>query len=199
MRAAGAQAPASAPAPKAPPPSLDLEEAWAGAAALFANRRGMRVSRTGFFGVPSRLLPDRVAQVIGAPGAKRARHLLGFLSDGDLRVFHARAAINLEQAVAGARASLVFNVSAPVAFLVLLNTILPGSIAETYFSDPVIARASIAALGLFGIVILLIVWYAFAGAQQARDLYHLATLEMARRGVAATLAGGDQNTLEAKL
>ena len=183
----------------APPPTLDLDEAWDEASGLYANRKGMRLSRVGVFGLPSRLLPDRVAKLTGAAGAKRVRHLLGLLSDPDLRVFHARAAIGLEQATAAARTCLIVNVSAPIGFFVLLNSLLPGSIEETYLSDPVTAAFFVSGAFVAALGVSIVVWYAFAGVQQARDLYHLATLEMARRGLAATLSGGDQNALEAKL
>ena len=183
----------------APKPTQDLDEAWAEASALYANRKGMRLSRAGFFGLPSRLLPDRVAKLKDAPGAKRVRHLLGLLSDADLRVFHAQAAIGLEQATAAARTCLLVNVSVPIGFLVLLNSLLPGSLEETYFSDAALAVGFLSGAAALAASISLVVWYAFAGVQQARDLCHLATLEMARRGLAATLSGGDQNALEAKL
>ena len=186
-------------APPTPKPTLALDDAWGEASALYANRKGMKLTRAGFFGLPSRLLPDRVAKLKGAPGAKRVRHLLGLLSDSDLRVFHTQAAIGLEQATAAARTCLIVNVSAPIGFLVLLNSLLPGSLEETYFSGGSLSIGFLVGTAIAAVGVPLVVWYAFAGVQQARDLYHLATLEMARRGLAATLGGGDQNALEAKL
>ena len=189
-----AKPPEAAPAPK---PTLDLDAVWDEATALYANRRGMRASGAWAVGMSARAHGGRLAQMRARPAAKRVRHLLEGLSNRDLRVFHARAAINQEQAVAATRLTVLANVSVPLALVLLVGELAPG-IWDWVFrnEEPSIVVMSLA--GLIGglTAVGAVIWYAYAGVHQARDLYHLATLEMARRGLAPTIGGGEQDPAE---
>lgn len=187
------------PATAPPPRTQDLEDAWGEASILYANRRGMRIGRHWGYGVSERLFPDRFDRLVGRAGAKRVSHLLCLLSDADLRVFQTRAAISHEQAVAGARMTLILNVSGPIGFVVLLTNLLPGGAEAAFAGEPEILVGFLVGAVVAAAILLFLVWYAFAGVHQARDLYHLATLEMAKRGIASTMGGGDQNPTETKL
>lgn len=182
----------------APPPTQDLEAAWAEGSALFANRRGMKLSGLMFAGLPERLLPNRFAKLVGHPRAKRAAHLLGLLSDRDLRIFQARAAIGLEQVVAAMRLFLVFNVSGPVGLVLLIGALLPEDVVTAYLAQPGALLGGFVAAAVALPLYAWLIWYAFAGVHQARDLYHLATIEMAKRGLAATVGAAEQNPTEAR-
>lgn len=177
----------------APPPTLDLEEAWAEAAALFSNRRGMRVRGNWLYGISERAFADRFARATRRPGAKRVSHLLGLLSEADLRVFHARSVINHEQAVAGTRFTLIANVSVPVGLILLLNALFPRQVEALLTGGDLGAFIALAALVIGPILLFFEAWYCYSGVQQARDLSHVATLAMARRGLAPTQMATDQN------
>lgn len=192
-----------APVESAPPPAqlrqtLDLDDVWTEAAKLYANQRGMKLSRAAWAGLPERLLPDRLAKLTGKQSAKRVSHLLSLLSDSDLRLFHTRAAINVEQAVAAIRLFLIFNISGPVGLVVLITALVPGGTLDAFFSSPGRLLGGLVGVAIAVPFLTWMIWFAFAGVHQARDLYHLATLEMAKRGLAATLANSEQNATEAR-
>ena len=189
-----------APPTPAKPKTLDLDEVWGEATTLYANKRALRLSRSWFTkGMAERAGGDRLSVMRRRPGAKRVAHLLEGLSDPDLRVFHARAAINLEQAVAATRLTVLYNISVPLGVVLLVNELAPNLVALVFAdSGPAVTGAAWSGLlALLGLVFLAI-WFCFAGVHQARDLYHLATLAMARRGLAATLGGGEANPADAR-
>lgn len=178
-----------------------MEVVWKEAARLYANRSGMRVRRSWLSGVGERVGFDRLGTVTRRPVAKRVNERLGGLSDADMRVFHAYATVNLEQASGALRLSLIVNVSLPVGLILLLNALLPDGLAGLH----VVRTASDAgwlywtiSLSLLLAVVAALVWYCYAGVHQARDLYHLSSIELARRGLAGA-ALSDQNPMEARL
>lgn len=86
----------------------------------------------------------------------------------------ARGLVNLEQARAGFRISLIGNITVPVGALVVLNELAPGWFADTLLTGTpnevlTIATAwSVAAALIPGGL-----WWAYGGLSAARDLHHL--------------------------
>ena len=82
--------------------------------------------------------------------------------------------------------------------VLLIAALLPeGAISERLTNTEFLIGGLVGGLLTLPLVAWLI-WYAFAGVHGARDLYHLATLETARRGLSATAFGGELNATEAK-
>ena len=181
----------------AAPPTLPLEEVWREADAAYANRKAMKPRRGWWAGTPERVPPGRVRALLHAPAAKTVAPLIARLSDGDFRVFQARAAVNLEQAVAALRLCVLVNVSAPVGAILLANALFPGSLIEA-FDDRGVLIGALCGLVVGVVYLLLLFWYAYAGTHGARDLHHLTLVEAARRGVPVQQAG-DQNATETRL
>jgi hypothetical protein len=176
-------APKPAP-PEAPPapPTLPLAAVWREATQLYANAKGMRPRRSWWFGLSERAGGDRLSKVTERPAARRLAGRLAQLSDVDARLFETRAALNLDQALAAMRVTLVMNLTLPVATVLFVNGLLPGGITGFFGLDEGDVALLGVAIGLAALSIGGLLWYVFAGLQQARDLHHLALLDAARRG-----------------
>lgn len=163
-------------------PQANVTRAWREAMTLYSNARGMRPRPNWLTGIADRMPSDRVERLERTKDAQRLCAIFERLDDAEMRQFRTRAEVNLDQAVAAMRLSLVVNMSAPVGFILVLNQVLPGRLAETLLGlGPLVFLGSIT---IFIVTLVIFLWYCYAGVAQARDVRHLCLLEGARRGAA---------------
>ena len=164
---------------------------WREAMHLFSNFRGMRPRKSWASGLSVGTGPKRLERLTGSKGAAQLMPKLEALSDRELSIFRTYARINLEQAEAAMRLSLIANITIPVGFLVILNQFFPGTVQKVFeYSGP---EAMLAGFGLVAVILLMLIWYSYAGVFQARDISHLAAVAAAKRGAGASdeKDGGD--------
>ncbi|QYJ01131.1 hypothetical protein KUV46_01755 [Thalassovita mediterranea] len=155
-------------------------ELWREAMRLFSNFRGMRPRRSWMSGLSVGTGPKRLERLTGSKGAAQLMPKLERLSDRELVIFRTYARINLEQAEAAMRLSLIANITIPVGFLVILNQFFPGTVLELVeYAGP---EAMLVGVGLAAGLLLILIWYSYAGVFQARDISHLAAIAAAKRG-----------------
>ena len=153
---------------------------WREAMHLFSNFRGMRPRRSWASGLSVGTGPKRLERLTGSKGAAQLMPKLERLSDRELVIFRTYARINLEQAEAAMRLSLIANITIPVGFLVILNQFFPGTVLELVeYAGP---EAMLVGVGLAAGLLLILIWYSYAGVFQARDISHLAAIAAAKRG-----------------
>ena len=156
---------------------------WREAMHLFSNFRGMRPHRSWMSGLSVGTGPKRLERLTASKAARQLMPKLEALSDRELVMFRTYARINLEQAEAAMRLSLIANITIPVGFLVILNQFFPGTVQEAF--DYAGVEAMLGGIGAAAVVLLLLIWYSYAGVFQARDISHLAAIAAAKRGVAS--------------
>ena len=175
-------------APVSQPDRPDVDEIWSLFELKFSNLRGMQPGFGNLVGVSNRTYPKRVSQLEGRKAAAFVREKTQSLSRADLNLLLTKAIVNQEQAVAALRLTLIANVTIPLGGLLAFSQVLPevAEDARLFLSD---GGALSAALGgtVVGLV-LLALWYVYAGVAQARDLLHILKIEMARRGEAGDMA-----------
>lgn len=148
---------------------------------------------TGFHG---RTGPKRIAKMRKAKPAKALTSELAALSAIEANHFLALATANKEQAEAAFRYTAIVNFTAPITFIVLLNQILPGGVIEV-----VSAYLDLDTFGLTAVILLFIlaviypIAHAYLGTSNARDIYHLSMIEVARRGGSFTSDAGSGEDL----
>lgn len=174
--------------PVSQPDQPDVDEIWLLFERKFSNLRGMRPGFGNLVGVSNRTYPKRVSQLEMCAGADLVREKTYGLSKTDLNVLLTKAIVNHEQAVAALRLTLIANVTIPLGGLLAFSQVLPevAEDARLFLAD---GGAFSAILGgtVVGLV-LLALWYVYAGVAQARDLLHILKMEMARRGEAGDTA-----------
>lgn len=168
---------------------------WREAMRLFSNRRGMRPRRSWMSGLSVGTGPKRLERLMASRGARQLLPKLEALSDRELVIFRTYARINLEQAEAAMRLSLIANITIPVGFLVILNQFFPGTVQELF--DYAGVEAMLGGIAAAAVVLLLLIWYSYAGVFQARDISHLAAIAAAKCGASASDDEGRGNGDEA--
>lgn len=169
-------------------------ELWREAMRLFSNFRGMRPRRSWMSGLSVGTGPKRLERLTASKGAAQLMPKLERLSDRELSIFRTFARINLEQAEAAMRLSLIANITIPVGFLVILNQFFPGTVLELVeYAGP---EAMLVGVGLAAGLLLILIWYSYAGVFQARDISHLAAIAAAKRGAGASDQEGSGNSDE---
>lgn len=164
---------------------------WREAMHLFSNFRGMRPRKSWASGLSVGTGPKRLERLMASRGARQLMPKLEALSDRELVIFRTYARINLEQAEAAMRLSLIANITIPVGFLVILNQFFPGTVQELF--DYAGVEAMLGGTAAAAVVLLLLIWYSYAGVFQARDISHLAAIAAAKRGASASDDEGSGN------
>lgn len=156
-----------------------IMQEWSKATRLFSNASGMRPRLSWLTGLSIDTRANRLQRLLKQNRAAALGDILAELNERDIRRFHHYADVNLERAAAAMRLNLVVNISAPIGALVIVNQLFPQLIpyfVDEYGMDAIIAGA-LGALSL----LLLSIWYCYAGVSQARDLKHLSDLYRADR------------------
>lgn len=153
---------------------------WPEIAKAFPNRAFMRISPSWFSGLAPRVTSSRLERLQSTPPALKLRELTAGLDAARMRQLLAYSEVNLDQAVAALRLTLIVNISVPVGFLVLFNQFLPGRIQDFIGTMP--SMAVLVPLALMLSVLVGILWFAYAGVDAARDLNHLLRLRLAETG-----------------
>ncbi|RIJ25817.1 hypothetical protein D1224_01470 [Henriciella barbarensis] len=156
------------------------DQLWRDTMRVFSNFRGMRPRKSWLSGLSVGTGPKRLERLTNSKGAAQLMPKLEALSDRELSVFRTFGRINLEQAEAAMRLSLIANITIPVGFLVILNQLFPGPVQNVFeYSGP---EAMLGGIGLVAVILLMLIWYSYAGVFQARDISHLAAIAAAKRG-----------------
>lgn len=149
------------------------------------------------FGYHGRLTHRRV-EILGKPKiARQLKSDLAELTDAQSAHFHGLAAVNKEQAEAAFRYTAIINFTAPITLIVVLNQVFPNFfpwLFNVYLAvGPV--RLGIV-IGVFLLATVGPVFQAYVSVGIARDLFHLAVIDGARRGNRASVGteevGDDQ-------
>ncbi|MFN7054519.1 hypothetical protein [Hyphomonas sp.] len=161
-------------------PSESVADAlWPAIAKAFSNGAFMTFNPgwLGVSGVSSRAGPDRMARLTGSRPARRLAAIVSDLSGRDLTHLLVRSEINLEQALAALRMTLIANISIPLGLFLLANQLAQGSLVAIIADAPVLAILIpfAMAFSLLGAAM----WYAYGGVVAARDLNHLLRLHLA--------------------
>ena len=162
-----------------------VERVWRDAVRLYSNARGMRPQATWFSGVASRTSPRRVEALRRSSAARRLEALIVPLNSAAPRRLEALAAVNVEQASAALRLTLIANISLPVGSVLLFNQLFPGTVTTLIESSS--PSSVILALSMMAALMLAALWYSYSGVRQARDLLHL--ILIARSGATLDHAG----------
>lgn len=134
-------------------------------------------------GFNSRIYSNRVKALRQTHLAQLLEQGLAGLSARGLSSFSGLASVNKDQAEAAFRFTAIVNFTAPVTVLVIINQIVEGgflSVLET--ASPSELLVLIAVVVSLSITVIGLLFYAYVGAQTARDVLHLVQLEQARRG-----------------
>ena len=144
---------------------------------------GSALSLGALTGFNPRTRSNRVKTMRRADRAKRLEAGLAGLGAVGLSYFTGLAAVSKEQAEAAFRYTAIVNFTAPITVLVIFNQILEGGIMGVLGIASDLDGWAVGLLAVaFVITVIVVLSYAYIGAQLARDVLHLAQLEQARRG-----------------
>lgn len=135
-------------------------------------------------GFHRRIGGDRVKRLQGTKPARKLSTALARASDRTVSYFAVLATVNKEQAEASFRYTAIVNFTAPVTVVLLANQVIPGGLIDLLRAgDPTLGwiRLSFVAL-VFLFSVIGPISLAYLGTSMARDLYHLAVIEKAKRG-----------------
>jgi hypothetical protein len=177
---------------------VPVETIWNQIAPIFSNRAFMRPHRMWFGGVSERTGHDRMKVLTQSAPARKLAPLVAGLDALQLGRLVVRSAINQDQAASALRLTLVANISVPVGALVLLNQFLPGSVEEMILDLPLLVVFG--TLMTMILILIGVIWFAYAGVAAARDLNHLLRLHLAdKTGGAGGADDEDGDALEVLL
>lgn len=161
-------------------------EDWTAIQPLFP-RFGGRAFFKWLGGVSPRLRRDRLSRLLVHPAAGSIAALLDQRSAHRVKALRTYAAVNMEQASAALRMTIIVNVSIPVIIITILSQISSGQIWEIYWSlyegDPI---QGVGLVTPILIAVAMLMWIIGLGATrlgQARDMRHLIDLFAADRGI----------------
>ena len=160
----------------APPGASDV---WQETTVLFSNLRAMRPRRSWLTGLSVGTSPKRLDRLTQSRSAAQLMRRLLAMTPADFAVYRAYAHVNLDQAEAAMRLSLIANITIPVGFLVIVNQFFPGSIQQLL--TIVGPAAMLGGVGCAAFLLVFLIWYSYAGVFQARDIVHLTAIAAARR------------------
>lgn len=170
------------------------EALWQNLSRAFSNRAFLQLHSSWFAGLASRAGPGRMQVLARSKPARKLHQLLAGVAPEEIAPLIVRSEINLEQALSGLRLTLVSNISVPAGAMVLFNQLAPQSLAEMLAALPL--SVILMPIGLVLVLLVGVIWYAYAGVAAARDLNHLLRLQYAdaraERG-----GGGDEGLAEA--
>lgn len=134
-------------------------------------------------GFNARTRGNRVKALRASNRSKMLAQRLSELGAIGLSYFTGLAIVNKEQAEAAFRYTAIVNFTAPITVLVILNQIVEGGFMGAFNTASEAEGWAFTALAAgFMVTVTVVISYAYAGAQMARDVLHLANLELARRG-----------------
>lgn len=138
-------------------------------------------------GVSPRLGRDRLGRLLALRAAAPLAALFDQRSSKRVKALRTYAAVNMEQASAALRMTIVVNVSIPVIIVAVLSQISSGKIWASYwslFADSTLEQIAFAAPAVIALLILMIILGLGASRLgQARDIRHLIDLLAAERGI----------------
>ena len=161
-------------------------EDWAEIEALFPTRRAMRPNKSWLSGLSTRAEFGRLSRVMANPGAGPLAVSLDQMDDARIKALRTIAAVNLEQAVYGFRATAVGNITVPALVLTVMSQIFSGSIGEAIseiYLDDQGRLAFLLACGFAVVATIFNMSKALAGLNQARDIRHVIDVQAAERGI----------------
>ncbi|HCR64974.1 MAG: hypothetical protein CMH90_09615 [Oceanicaulis sp.] len=134
-------------------------------------------------GFNGRTRNNRVKALRRSNQSKMLAQGLSGLGAAGLSYFNGLAVVNKEQAEAAFRYTAIVNFTAPITVLVIFNQIIEGGLMGVFETASEFDSWKFAALAAsFMTIVIGVISYAYIGAQMARDILHLTTLEQARRG-----------------
>ncbi len=150
-------------------------------------------------GYHGRLTRRRMERLQNAPSARTLKAKLVNLNDRQSAYFQGLASVNKEQADAAFRYTALINFTAPITLIVILNQLFPGFLSGFFTDFLGFDEASITlAIALFILATVGPLFHAYISASVAKDIYHLALIDGARRGdrSRAEADGGEDETVE---
>lgn len=161
-------------------------EDWEQVQALFPAQKSI-TSKSWTFGFSGRLPRTRIDRLMQTRSAAKLALMLDQRSNQRIKALRTFAAVNLEQATAAFRISIIANVSLPILLLTVANLLFPGSLGRIFLSAFEVGQQ--VAMIQLGVLFLTLSWllailiYALACLNQARDIRHLIDLFAAERGI----------------
>ncbi len=143
-------------------------------------------------GYHGRLTHRRVQILVKSKIAKELKANLAALTDPHSAHFLGLASVNKEQAEAAFRYTAIINFTAPITLIVVMNQVFPELfpwIFETYLALDSFRLSLV--IGLFILATVVPVFQAYVSVGIARDIYHIALIDGARRG---SRGGSDHDT-----
>lgn len=160
---------------------------WVAIQALFSAKDIMRPRMAWLNGISSRLSGRRLGRLMEGKNVGRLAAYLDQCSDDRLKALRTYAAINLEQAMAAFRMTIIANVSAPIVLISVVHQFLDGGLGafltKIHQGDPSSILGMLIGGGIGVLMLLLVIMYAVANLNQARDIRHLIDLLGADRGI----------------
>ena len=161
-------------------------EDWCEIEELFPARKAMSAQSFISKGLSDRATSRRLSAVMKNPGAAILAARLDQMDDARVKALRTFAAVNLEQAVYGMRATIIVNVTVPVLIFTLINQISSGEWAKPFLNahnDGLWGWLFLGVIGLSLLFLLFLVTFALASMNQARDIRHIIDLQAAERGI----------------
>ena len=166
---------------------LSAVQDWEKIQSLFPARTAMRPSKAWLNGISTRLAGDRVSRLLDRPNSGHLAAILDQFSDERLKALRTYAVVNLEQAVSAFRITIVGNFSIPIIMLSVAHQLTDGGVRKLFefiHQGEFVAIIFMIVFGIFMLMLLfLVLVYALASLNQARDIRHLIDLFAADRGV----------------
>lgn len=163
-----------------------VEKDWETVQSLFPARKSF-TSHSWAFGVSSRLGRKRIAKLQQAKSSQALGDFLSSCDSARIKALRTYAAINLEQTIAAFRITIIVNVSIPLLFFTIVNQLFPGTIRGVYAAafqeGGMTAWVQLNVLLTAFIALVIILLFAVASLNQARDIRHLIDLIAAERGI----------------
>jgi hypothetical protein len=159
---------------------------WAEIEALFPVGWAMRPNKAWTNGISTRAGHGRLSRMLNNPGAGPLAAKLDQMNDAKIKALRTYAAVNLEQAAYGFRATAVANITIPALVLTISSQLASGSLGKFIFGVYDSRAAWVGFLSTTAFVIIMIVLlmsYALAAFNQARDIRHIIDLRAAERGI----------------
>jgi len=164
-----------------------LTEDWTRIQAAFPARSAIRLKWTLYNGLSTRMSNKRLTRMMTGDGPDKLRDIMNASSDQRIKALRVMADVNHEQTSAAFKATMVSNVSAPLAFLALLHQILPGGLSQivSYIQGegPFLIYWNIGLMIIVSVMLMFVVGYAIANLGQSRDIKNLIDIYAAERGI----------------
>lgn len=162
-------------------------EDWVEIQKLFPAWAALKPTSAWVNGISSRLVGSRLSRLLKGARVEALTLLIDQKSDERIKALRTFAAVNLEQATAAFRLTMIANVSAPILLLTITHQLIDGGLgrllAEIHENDPIIITGMVSGAAIGALLLLGVAFYALANLNQARDIRHLIDLLAAERGI----------------